>query len=168
MGPTLAILLRHDADIPTPQELLEIGRSLDPSVRTPIEISIRSTASVGGDVHVNEGRPFGFSIGGVGLEKEEVNTIEKAFGFVPTAVINVFAYANALVDHRILAQLGIFFARRYGGIVDFGGNLGAVKGRSGTVVEIPYLIDATPAAFHVSDVAFLEEWLAEASFHMIK
>ena len=119
-------------------------------------------------VNMSEGRPFGFNIGQVGLEKEELYAVAQVFGFAPTVAINVFAYANAPVDHRILAELGIFFVRRYGGIVDFGGNLGAVSGRSGTVVEIPYVVDATPAAFHVSDAAFLEEWITDASFHMIK
>jgi hypothetical protein len=168
MGPTLAILLRTDADTPSSQELLAVAHTLDPSARTPIEISVRSTASIRGGVDVREGRPFGFNIGQVGLEKEELNAVEQAFGFVPTAAINVFAYANAPVDHRILAELGIFFVRGYGGIVDFGGNLGAVNGRSGIVVEIPYVVDATPATFHVSDAAFLEAWLTDASFHMIK
>lgn len=72
------------------------------------------------------------------------------------------------MDHRILAELGVFFARRCGGIVDFGGDLGPVKARSETVVAIPYLADVTSAVFHVSDVAFLAEWLEEKSFHMIK
>jgi hypothetical protein len=166
MGPTLAILLRADA--PTSQELLEIARTFDRSALKSIDVNVRSTASIGGRVDVKEGRPFGFNAGDVGLEKDEVDALAERFGFVPASAIHVFAYANDPVDHRILAEIGLFFARRYEGIVDFGGNLGAVNARSGIVFEIPYVLHGTPPAFHVADAAFLEEWLTDPSFHMIK
>lgn len=167
MGPTLSIL-HTDADAPTPQDLLEIARTLDQASRTSVDVSVQSTTPIGGGVNLKEGRPFGFNVDQVGLEEEELAVVAQAFGFTPISAINVFAYANAPVDHRILAELGVFFVRRYGGIVDFCGNLGTVRAHSGTVVEIPYRVDGLPAVFHVSDAAFLEEWLNDAAFHMIK
>ncbi len=168
MGPTVAVLLDREAHAAMSAELLEIARTVDESARTSIEVSVRDTRSIGGAVDVQEHRPFGFNVGDVGVEPGELNVIRRLMAFSPLSAIHVFAYGNDPVDHRILAEFALFFARRYRGIIDFGGNLGRIEADLGTLVEIRYSVNGTPAAFHVSDTVFLEAWLNNAAFHMIK
>jgi hypothetical protein len=168
MGPIVAILLRSDSNAPTPAELLELARTLDERARTSIEVSVRDTRSIGGAVHLRDGRPFGFTVGDAGLDEEERNAIRQGFGFSPVSALHVFACVNSAVDHLILGELGVFFAKRYGGIVDFGGNLGDVGAHAGKLIEIPYEANGSVATFHVADAGFLEEWLTNAAFHLIK
>lgn len=168
MGPTVAIWLPDEVQVPTSEELLVIARSLDQSAQSSTELSIQSTRAIAGLSDAPEGRPFGFNVGEVGFTSEELKPVEDAFGFTPTAAIHAFACANDAVDHRILAELAVFLARHFGGIIDFGGNLGSVKAHAGKLVRVPYSPGSIPPTFHVGDAAFLQQWLAEPSFHMIK
>lgn len=170
MGPTVAIWLPRERSALTAEDLLAIARLLDASATSSLEVNIRSTAPIDGSTESPDGQQFGFNIGDPGFDDRQLEQVATAFGFMPSSAIHVFAYVNSPADHRMLAELACFFARQFDGIVDFGGNLGPVTVRSGKLVAISYLDSHgwTPAAFHVSDAKFLEEWLRDRDFHMIK
>jgi hypothetical protein len=169
MGPTVAILLPPDQRAPSPEGLLEIAHSLDASAETSTDVSITTTLPVGGASQSCEGgRPFGFHVGTTGFAAAQLEPVAFAFGFTPEAAIHAFGYANASIDHRMLADLALFFARMFNGIVDFGGNLGHVTTRAGKLISVPYSPGSFPSAFHVSDADFLRAWMGDPAFHMIK
>jgi hypothetical protein len=168
MGPTVAIWLRPEANPPRPEELVQIARLLDRSAESSGQFRVRSTHGIGGRVSINDARPFAFKIGEAGFETEELESITPVLCFTPTCEIQISAFMNSEVDHRILGELAVFLARRVGGVVDFGGHLGHVSAPVGKLLEIPYMAGSIPAAFHVSDVAFLQWWLTQPAFHMIK
>jgi Family of unknown function (DUF6368) len=168
MGPTVAIWLKSERT-PSAEQLLSIAQSLDASAQSSTDINIRSTEPIGSStVTPAYGSPFGFDFDDLGFTDDELKAVSAAFGFTPSSAIDIFAYANSPIDHRILAELALFFTRQFDGIVDFGGNLGSVSVRSGKLVSIPYTSVSGPSAFHVSDAEFLEAWLCDPGFHMIK
>jgi hypothetical protein len=168
MGPTVAIWLPRGQNAPTDADLLAVASLLDPSATTTIELNIRSTKPIGGSETDSEGRPFGFNRGDTGFDGDELKAVEQALGYIPQDAIHVFAYANGKVDHRMLAELAAYFAAKFHGLIDFGGNLGNVASRAGRLFSIPYTAGSIPATFHVSDLAFLKEWLNDPAFHMVK
>jgi hypothetical protein len=170
MGPTVAIWLAQEHHPPTVADLLEVAHLLDAAAESSTVFTVRTTAPIGGTTQDSNGRPFGINVGDTGFVQasEELLSIEKALGYVPTSAIHVFAFANAKIDHRILAELAIYFARRFGGLIDFGGTLGEICVATGKLFSIPYSAGSLPPAFHVGDSRFLEQWLSDPCFHMVK
>jgi hypothetical protein len=168
MGPTVAIWLPRGQNAPTDENLLAVARLLDPSAATTIEFNIQSTKEIGGSQNDVEGRPFGFNLGDTGFDDDELKAVEKVLGYVPEDAIHAYAYANAKIDHRMLAELAAYFAAQFHGLIDFGGNLGNIAARAGRLFSIPYAAGSIPPTFHVSDLAFLKEWLHDPAFHMVK
>lgn len=170
MGPTVAIWLPREQDALASTQLLPIARLLDSSAETTIDLTVRSTEAIGGRSQDESGRAFGFNLGDTGFEQEEEErrSIEEALGYVPSSAIHIFAFSNSPIDHRMLAEIALYFARTFGGLIDFGGNLGEVRRHAGQLFSIPYCAGSTPQAFHVGDIEFLENWLADPRFHMVK
>lgn len=171
-GPTVAIWPAPGRALPTAADVFAVSRLLDRSAASPGEIGIRSTLPIGGATTVEAGRPFGFWIGQTGFvyEPRELRSIDQALGFAPSGEVQVVAYGNSAVDHRMLAELAIYFAQTCDGFIDYGGYLGAdVRQIAGKLFTIPYCAGSSPEeAFHVSDAAFLQQWLRDDDFHMIK
>lgn len=148
---------------------MTIARSLDPTAESPTEFYVASTLPVGGSVSLrNDKRPFGFNIGDARFAEEEFAAVARIIGYTPARAVHVYAFINADVDHKILGELAVFFARQVRGLIDFGGHLGDVGVPRGTLLQVPYMAGSIPAALHVSDVTFLEWWLTQRRFHMIK
>jgi hypothetical protein len=168
MGPTVAIWLRDVAREPI--DLLGIARAVDPECSSAVDFHIQDMTILGGKTKaLSDPRPFGMNIGTTGFFENELASVIAAVGFVPTVAIHAFAYANRETDHRILGELGLYLARRFDGLVDFGGSLGSVTAAVGTLYTIPYVDSDEPVAtFHVGDAEFLESWLKQPSFHMVK
>lgn len=140
MGPTVAIWPRA-AVPPTAADLLVLASEYDPHAL----------------------RLF---LGGVGLDGFELAAVVAALGFQPSTTVHAFAYGNAPADHRLLAELALAVARRYDGLVDFGGSLGDnVTARRGWLVSLPYEWSGT---FHIGDADFLDAWMEDPRFHMVE
>ena len=174
MGPNVAIWLKAPDCPPSQDELLEIARRLDPGAVSSVEFGICDTEPHGGSTRsAEEPRPFGMNLGGTGFSAEELQPAASALGFFPSAALHAFAYANAAVDHRMLAELALYLARRFDGVIDFGGSLGDVPATRGMLLEVPYRVDERIAAeksatYHLGDVEFLESWLRAPGFHMLR
>lgn len=168
VGPTVAIWPTPQSITSTPEDLLLVARQLDPSATAANDFRLADTALIPAKTRTGEPRPFGVALGEVGLDDAELATAADLLGFKPTVAVHAFAYANQQVDHRILGELALFLARKFRGLVDFGGNLGALMPPRGILVAIPYEASTRQETFHVADVDFLEWWLQQAGFHMIK
>jgi hypothetical protein len=115
------------------------------------------------------------------------------FGFVPAATVWLAANVNGPASHRVLGELCLWVAERFGGIINFGGAL--LKGwkpRSdrnedwcweaarphaeaflsslpGKVIAQTYTTARGPTwASHVADATFMRAWLDHPEFFMIK
>jgi hypothetical protein len=113
------------------------------------------------------------------------------FGFESAAGVDFFAARNLKASHRVLAELCLAVAERFGGIIDFGGALHPrrydlysieadwdtvrphadkmLAGMPGKLVALPYQTARdTTWVSHYGDAAFLRAWLTHPRFHMIK
>jgi hypothetical protein len=168
MGPTVAIWPKPQSNAPVIEDLVQIAHRLDSQARSADNFHITNTAVIGGTTRVNEPRPFGLALGPPGLDESELRTTETLLGFTPPRTVDAFAYANAEIDHRILGELALFLARQFDGLVDFGGTLGSIHAAHGTLYAIPYEGSTLAETFHVGNTEFLEWWLQQAEFHMVK
>ena len=153
---------------PTVDDLLRIAHRFDAEAQSAARFGVASTAAIGGSTRVEEPRPFGLLLGDAGLDDSDLRTVERLIGFTPRNAVGAFAYMNAPVDHRLLGELALFLARELDGLVDFGGTLGPIAASPGTLLAIPYEASTLDETFHVSDAKFLEWWLEQRDFHMVK
>lgn len=168
MGPTVAIWPKPQSNAPVIEDLVQIAHRLDSQARSADNFHITNTAAIGGTTRVKEPRPFGLTLGPPGLDESELRTSERVVGFKPPGAVHAFAYANAAIDHRILGELALFLARQIDGLVDFGGTLGPIHAARGTLYAIPYEGSTPAETFHVGNTEFLEWWLQQPEFHMVK
>ena len=168
MGPTVAIWPTPQSPVPSPEDLIRIANLLDPEAADANDFHVASTIAIGGAVRADEPRPFGLALGAVGSDDPDLARAAHLFGFTPTVAVHALAYANQQVDHRVLGELELFLARELRGLVDFGGSLGSLIPPQGKLVAIPYAGSSGDEAFHIGDAAFLEWWLQQPGFHMIK
>jgi hypothetical protein len=142
-----------------------------------------------------EGRPFAIE---TGLQPEwepgQLAAVSGAFGFTPRDELVVIAFCNGREDHRILGELCVWLAERFGGVICFGGALWPdvppearidildadwrqlepcfrrmVTGLSGKVVGLRY--EPQPDRewiVHVGDAGFLRAWLEHPRYCMVK
>jgi len=120
-------------------------------------------------------------------------------GWRPQDILGFAAMCNDLEDHRILGDLALQFARRFGGVVDFHGALSPpiqgeledlwrkqrlfsadwrvwepyfdemMEGVCGRLITSPYVTaNGREWARHIGDPDFLEWWLRQPNFRMIK
>jgi hypothetical protein len=168
MGPTVAIWLTPESSTATREDLEVIARRLDPQARRASTFNVTSTDIIGGATQAGEPRPFGMALGTAGLDEADVWTAESLLGFRPDRAVHAFACVNASVDHRILGELALFLARHFNGLVDFGGTLGHVATPTGKLLTIAYADSTIAETFHVADAPFLQWWLRQSDFHMVK
>jgi hypothetical protein len=171
MSPTVSILLPYSPDHADRADLLDVITSLDSRASSLSQFSVESTTFLGcGTVSAEGARPFSLAFQDFEAEDEASRSALKAeFFFLPFAEITAAAHANRPVDHRILADLARFCAKRYGGIINFGCDLGVQRATVGKLVRIPFSVQPPLASFfHVGDLTFLKHWLEQPQFHMCK
>ena len=168
MGPTVAIWLSPQLNPPTTHDLLSIAHKLDARAHSEKHFYVTSSVGIGGQARAEEPRPFGLALGFAGLDRSEVQAAEAVLGFEPAHAVHAFAYANASIDHRILGELAVFLAHHFGGVIDFGGLLGPVTSPVGRLLTIPYSGSTLGECFNIADAEFLQWWLQQDDFHMVK
>jgi hypothetical protein len=133
-----------------------------------------------------------FSVEREPWDDEDDPCLPALIGYRPAEDIWIQAVANGRNDHVVLGHLCLTLARRFGGLVDFGGALSpvpcpsdmwspetvrpwlasvsaALRALPGTVYEDHYETDGErPWVRHVGDADFLAAWLAHPLFRMIK
>jgi hypothetical protein len=121
-------------------------------------------------------RPFGLELNNITNEyyehsETELKSIEAKFNFYPKYDIGLFAMCNDIADHKILGQLTLKIAEAVDGIIDFGGRLDdeKIKKVTGKIYEIDYeTANGQILQYHISDIEFMRNWLADKNFYMIK
>ncbi|GEM_PF-4075650 len=170
MGPTVGILIRETAS--AMQDFLgALTKALDPGAVNGEDIRVASTRSIGGVTDSQEGRSFSISFADIqsAYEETELQAIESAFGFRPEAEIQVCASSNRDIDHRMLGEIASHMARELDALVNFSGHLGVFGSGAGRLAEISYVIDPTRTGlYQVGDLAFMQAWLSDPTFHMVK
>jgi Family of unknown function (DUF6368) len=167
VGPTVAIWLTPRSGKPAP-DLLRIARRLDPGAESATDFQVASTVRIGGATCLVEPRPIGLAHGDAGRDDFDLRTAAALVGFHPERAVHAFAYCNDAVDHRVLGELALFLARELGGLIDFGASLGEIHAPQGTLFTITYGASTLNEVFHVSDARFLEWWLTQRDFRMVK
>lgn len=119
-----------------------------------------------------EERPFLYTEGPETDDALQVyidEAVPEVIGWVPQDAIGFAAMCNSDQDHRILGELCLYFARELSGLVDFGAALGELTDVKGTLHKIPYeQHNGLNQFYHIGDAAFMEYWLQQPGFHMIK
>lgn len=145
--------------------------------------------------YVGECRPFAVQ---VGLQPEweprQLAGVAEAFGFAPADELVVVAFCNRGADHRILGELCVWLAERFGGLIHFGAALWPPVPREANIDALdadwrqvePFfrrMVEGLPGRVvglrsepqpglewvaHVADAAFLRAWLEHPQFHMVK
>lgn len=197
-GPVAGVLLRRAL---TGEEAAAFDRWLnevftpdrhgdnDRYVRVPAAIGAPDEATEAGPINiVREAWPAG--------DYDDMTDFIDRIGFRPAELIDLYAGVNGRIDHLVLGRTCLALARRYDGLVDFGGAVdlagyrpkrgydtedvqeierwltaieAAIKTLPGTVYSIPYeTARGTPWVSHVGDAEFLAAWLDHPRFHMIK
>lgn len=161
---------------------------------------VGDTRPIGGR-YTGGGRPFLLSVSGpeeeFGEDAERYSAeIGLAFGFRPVQDIGFVAMCNGTEDHRVLGEMCLWLARRFGGVVGFGGALlprlpsalaerwvrgqlswddvrplheRMVEGMPGRLAECLTGVEPRNTwAIHTADAEFMASWLEHPSFHMVK
>ena len=126
-GPTSSILFES---IPTKQTLGEIDNVIK-KISDQVDGNdfwVVSTKSINGTVVSLQGRPFGIEKHIIDSNyyeytEEEISMIRKCIGFNPKYDLGIYAMCNQEIDHKILGEITLYFAEKFNGLVDFGGQL---------------------------------------------
>ena len=124
-GPNVSIIYEHEL---SDQEIEDVYSSLggEPLETGKIDFSnLRSTLALGGTI---DGY-LGGIVGGVGTVKnqhvemydDEIQELQTAWGIEARSVIALACMSNGDTDHRVLGELALYFAKKFGGIIDFNG-----------------------------------------------
>jgi hypothetical protein len=192
-GPVATVLVPEPLTDPDRLALLRWVESVsdyDPAVPPTLDAFwVRDTRPVGGG-YVGEDRPFAVEVGlQPDWQPEQFAALAEAFGFAPRDELAVVAFCNRHEDHRVLGELALSLAERFGGVINLGGALWPslpaaeidildpdwrrvepyfrrmVEGVPGRVVG---LRSGPEWVTHVADAAFLRAWLTHPHFHMVK
>ncbi len=166
---------------------IQLGESGVAVVRAEIG---KMADSVKGDDFPIAGRPFGTLVGPEYPEQMDdyaEQGLPGMIGWPPKDAVGFFAYSNDMQDHHILGKLCLHVARKYGGVIDFGGSLIAgksvnepwdklepafkklVEGLPGSIHTVQYTsISGKSRVYHVGDADFLAAWMASPNFRMVK
>jgi hypothetical protein len=96
------------------------------------------------------------------------DVIERAFGIRPRQQIVIRANARDEEDHRVLGELALFLAERFGGIIQDVADCGVNDPPAdlpGQLVPVSWMPGRRPA-FYIADAGFLRAWLRHPRFHM--
>ncbi|MEM9023068.1 MAG: DUF6368 family protein [Bacteroidota bacterium] len=173
-GPASSILfetiLSPSAWAETERVMLEISSEVEGT-----GFWVTSTAAINGTVQARDGRPFGMeknaiSPGGANYAQEELAMIKALVGFEPTFEVSICAFCNREIDHQILGELTLYLAEKFGGVVDFGGQISPpLAPMNGKLWEIPYATaEGSQMTYSVADVTFMRHWLSDPNFSMVK
>ena len=100
------------------------------------------------------------------LEEHIAAGLPDLIGWTPKDTIGLIAMCNQQVDHRLLGQICVRIARLLDGVVDFGGELDFSA--SVRHVGLFSACNVEEAKYHVGNVEFLDWWLVQPDFRMIK
>ncbi len=109
-----------------------------------------------------------------GLKPEEFqrDDLTQWLGWTPADIIDVIAFCSGDVNHRLLAQLCVYYARQLGGVVDLGGcpfSYFTAPALAGRCIQLPYEAASGETCFSTyCDAEYLESWLKEPGFRMVK
>lgn len=125
MGPLINILFDFTFTETQWQEVLDIFESVSEGVHGD-EFSVISTLGIQGTIEVSPGRPLGFDTGDLSEENteydpEEIDSISELLGFRPRSFIGIYCMSKSATDHRILGELGLSLAEKFGGVIDLMG-----------------------------------------------
>lgn len=100
-------------------------------------------------------------------------TLATCTGWAVQGVISLDAMCNEDLDHRLLGEMCLLFARKFGGWIDFCGELCPwitdLRSLPGGICRHSYVsISERECIAHLCDAEFLEAWLRRPDFHMIK
>ncbi len=173
-GPTSSILIKN---IPDEYEIGKVYNIIDSiSIeRKGNNFSVNSTKKIGGHIE-SVGQPFGIKKHEINPDyyeytNEEVEYISNIIGFQPKFDIGFYAMCNGAIDHKILGELTCYVAKEFEGIIDFRGNIEVETQENfqGKLFKVPYIGGAgTEFYYHICNIEFMEWWLEDYRFHMIK
>jgi hypothetical protein len=154
-GPTASVVVRE---------------SLPADQRARIVDFISSKATrVEGDSFWVASRPFLWSTGEEYPGQLSEEDLSGLIGWQPKDQVIFAAMCNDEVDHRVLAELCIDVGYLLDGVVDFGGWLGDdITPKIGQIWTSPYASVSGPAFSHLGTPEFLEWWLEQPAFRMVK
>ncbi len=126
----------------------------------------------GDDFWVQE-RPF---IVIIGPEYEEEiddyidNGLHSLIGWTPKDIVGFAAMCNQHIDHHLLAEICLRFARKLDGLIDFDGELQINSTNTpGELLSVQYVAaSGKECIYHVGNVEFLDWWIKQPEFRMIK
>lgn len=173
-GPGISVLLPHVLSDRDEEMLSRTAVSLCGVIRDLSDLHVVSTRGIGGTFQARtpeDSRPFGMSRSDLDPEEETAApALSHHFGVQPCSRVDVYAFCNAAIDHRILGEIALYLAlENRGSVVSFGGDLSAHERVGGTLVSIGYeTVSATTALASYGDVEFLRRWLLHGDFHLIK
>jgi hypothetical protein len=181
VGPSAAVLLREtwgDADVAEFERWLGEGLVLEdvygPAwyVRDPAWVQMSVPAVELGPILISAEGPFYED------PVEEVS-MSSALGYLPGTEIVMAMGCTGDLNHRLLGNLTMMVARRYGGLVDLTGPMPIyppsevsrldLDRMPGVRHEIEYWVgDDDYLSYLVVDVDFLAWWLTQPNFRMVK
>ena len=201
MGPGSSIILK-DALKGTQLDLINNTLDSISDSRKDEDFWVSSTKPIGGNVE-SDGRPFIITHDKITLDnsvydKGELRQIYKSIGYKPKYSVSLGAMCNDDVDHKVLGEITLYLARKFGGHINFEGAIFSfkylpkyrssdwyffkanwssiepyfkkfIKDMPGNIYTIKYKTASEKKwAYHICDVEFLEFWLNCPEFHMIK
>ena len=168
-GPSASVLVPTNPDNAQIEEVTSFVAAISSS-REGDDFWVSDTRPIGGQ-YCGEERPF---ILGLELltdavesgeyEVSELDELQRVLGWRPLGAIGIAAMCNGKEDHRILAEICCCLAERFGGLVDFGAELGHVTKAEGASWGRFEVIDGIA----YGDAAFLRRWMNHRFFHMVK
>jgi len=157
-GPTASILVQRQVS----EEQAALMRNKIAEMSNHIE---------GDDFWIEE-RPF-LLIMGPEYEDELAEYSEDGFeellGWLPTDIVSIAAMCNDQIDHVLLGKLCLRLGKVLEGIIDFGGQLPTDGHKHQGLYAMPYTAAAGhECVSHVGTLKFLEWWIAQPNFGMVK
>ena len=176
MGPTCSIVLERKIDF---EEIHIVDEFLESIVKGKIETTkstrnfwidakkLFNTTKIGSNCQFsiyfdNELRE---------IEEDMMVQIEILTKRSINSLIGISSGCNRSGDHTILGELTFRIAKLLNGLIDFGGDLniyqkGITKELDGNIYSIVY--NEGMAAYQISDIEFLNNWMNHPNFRMIK
>lgn len=173
MGPVVSILLDK---MPSKEQWKDFHQSIKfiSNKVDEFDFWVVDTSTIGGQVHMEEGRPFSFEFMSVEDDSEyameEIILIEKYSGVKVNYELTFYASSNQEIDHRILGELAYYLSNAWNGLIDFNGKLlFADLDSFENIWPIQYQLDEeSTSIYHVAKSAFMKCWLQHSDFCMIK
>ena len=104
------------------------------------------------------------------MEEYATSSLSSMTGWMPKDSVRFAAMCNQPIDHRLLGGLCLRVAKLLGGVVNFGAELDLETKRwEGKLFVLhDQSVSGGECECHIGTAAFLEWWLKQPNFHMIK